>query len=1513
MCHKMRCYKGLIQITAIVLLLFFLPLNSRVHAQCNSGTTLGDDFWVMFLRNYTDSTTLTLIAAGNSNAVVTVENPRRNWRTTANLTAGGYVVIPIPFSMMRPDLFDSVLDAGLHVYSTADISLYASNFKDHTYDITTVFPTITLNTRYMFDEYPTQIPEFGVLATEDNTVIIMEGIDTVRLMRGQTYQKRHYVDSTGIEVYSNNKPFAMFQGNTCASVPDYVCCCDHLFEQSIPVDYWGNNFVVAPAQVRLGGTGAVANAGDMIRIMSSRDSCDIYIDSLLVASNLVKGAVYETIVPYTNISRLYTTKPSMVLLYLSSCNYGGQPGDPSTVIIPPIEQGVCEVAFAAYNTSMITNHYTNIVVATSDLAGMTMDSSNIASHFSPIDSVYSFAQISVQAGVHTLQNQMGDFVAYFYGLGRAESYAYTAGMGLRNIREGLQINHRSVRTVEDTVGICIYDTANIRLITNSWDTSVIWYIDDTLLNVGRLSFKHYFSNVGTYRVTAITHGLCDTLWCDTLEGVVRVVAPGVDTVRIPICPNETFNYRGTYFTGLGVHEYLYPTGGVCDSIMVLVAYLRDTIRDTVNRSICAGATYIHNGDTLSMPGLFRSTMRTPQGCDSVAYLNLAVNDTLRDTVHRTICDLGHFDTNGISYHQRGIYTQHLRYPSTGCYHNLVIDLTVLDTIYDTIYPVICVGGHFDTNGISYNTQGVYTQYLRTPDSCFHQLVIDLTVNDTLRDTIHPYICVGGYFDTNGHLGYTPVSGQNYPPYTQQGVYTQYLRDTVTGCFLDLVIDLTVNDTLRDTIYPYICVGGYFETTGYPSYTPVSGQNYPPYTQQGVYTQYLRDTITGCFLDLVIDLTVNDTLLDTIHPVICAGHSFDTGGVSYYTQGFYTQLVRDRAGCYINLVIDLTVNDTLRDTIYDTICAGTSFDTNGVSYYTSGFYSQLLSDSGGCLHRLYIDLLVNDTLRDTVHRTVCAGASFDTNGVSYYNQGFYTQVLRDSGGCLQNLVIDLMVNDTLRDTMRYYLCPGATLDTNRHLGCVPVSGVDYPPYGLSGVYTQHLRDTATGCFRNFVIIITIPDTNRVTIHPVICSGQTYNYKGQSYNRTGYYKYLWRDSVTRCYNILNIYLSVHDTFRNVVQQNLCAGSTYTHGGQTYSLQGTYLQQLHTVYGCDSIIEIHINVADTLRDTVEYSLCAGQTVGLNGQTYSYRGWFRQNFRTANGCDSVVHIHISVSDTLRDTLSFSICAGQTVEINGQSYANRGWYRQKLRTTEGCDSILGIHIAVSDTIRDTLYYNVCAGKNIEINGQPYNTQGWYRQYLHTVNGCDSIVHFFITVDTALNLKAAFKMKPLVISVQNMQIKFSDYSTGNVFDRKWIFHEIPPVFFDKEVPHERFTYYTPHYESDSLQVTLVVQNENGCDDTASDTYPIVKGNVWVPNAFTPDADQNRMLKVGYDNIATYEIFIYNRRGLLVYHSTDIDECWDGKHKGKPCPAATYVYRIHYTTKSRPNDSNEKSGTVLLVR
>ena len=633
----------------------------------------------------------------------------------------------------------------------------------------------------------------------------------------------------------------------------------------------------------------------------------------------------------------------------------------------------------------------------------------------------------------------------------------------------------------------------------------------------------------------------------------------------------------------------------------------------------------------------------------------------------------------------------------------------------------------------------------------------------------------------------------------------------------------------------------------------------------------------------------------------------------------------------------------------------------------------------------------------------------------------------------------------------------------------------------------------------MIDLTVTDTIRDTIHRTICAGASFDTNGQRYITQGFYSQLLRDTATGCYNRLYINLIVRDTYRTVVWQNICAGATFSYGGQSYYLQGTYLQQRYTVYGCDSITEIHLTVNDTIRDTVEHSVCAGQTVNVNGQTYYRDGWYRQHLRTSDGCDSILHIRLNVADTIRDTLYFSVCAGKTIEVNGITYANRGWHRQNLHTPDGCDSILHFALMVDDTIRSHDYDTICNGQLYHYHDSVYRTSGAYRHLLKTTEGCDSIVtmHLFVR-DTAvthiydtiergdtiqffgsvytqqgvyshvlqrqangcdstilLHLKvchtifnylydticvndsylfgdtvvanagvyrrvefneehcdsvivlnlmvlgypslslvdsggycqggvatlaavtnanhitwssfptdstlfgqenefvihvspdryveyiatvdiqpyncetsdvislnkpatliADIAINPAEITNDNLAVTFADNSIGEVVSRRWLFHEDDPTTRDRLVADDSIVHYAPSPESDSLEVTLMVTNTNGCHDTARNIYPIRKGDIWVPNAFTPgrrNAGQNSLFKVKYNNVLEYEINIYTREGLLVFHSTNPDISWDGTYNYKDCKGGSYVYVVRYTTKKYPKLVLEQKGMVLLIR
>ena len=91
----------------------------------------------------------------------------------------------------------------------------------------------------------------------------------------------------------------------------------------------------------------------------------------------------------------------------------------------------------------------------------------------------------------------------------------------------------------------------------------------------------------------------------------------------------------------------------------------------------------------------------------------------------------------------------------------------------------------------------------------------------------------------------------------------------------------------------------------------------------------------------------------------------------------------------------------------------------------------------------------------------------------------------------------------------------------------------------------------------------------------------------------------------------------------------------------------------------------------------------------------------------------------------------------------------------------------------------------------------------------------------------------------------------------------------------------------------------------------------IPNAFSPDdpaTDEVRRFKVFVNNptsLLSYEIFIFNRAGQMVFHSKDINQTWDGTYKGSRQPMGAYVYVIEYNEAGK--GVKRAKGTITLLR
>ena len=62
----------------------------------------------------------------------------------------------------------------------------------------------------------------------------------------------------------------------------------------------------------------------------------------------------------------------------------------------------------------------------------------------------------------------------------------------------------------------------------------------------------------------------------------------------------------------------------------------------------------------------------------------------------------------------------------------------------------------------------------------------------------------------------------------------------------------------------------------------------------------------------------------------------------------------------------------------------------------------------------------------------------------------------------------------------------------------------------------------------------------------------------------------------------------------------------------------------------------------------------------------------------------------------------------------------------------------------------------------------------------------------------------------------------------------------------------------------------------------------------------------------YMLDIYDRNGLLIFHSNDPEAFWDGTFKGQMCKEDTYVYIARYRRPGQDRLMSQK-GTVLLLK
>jgi gliding motility-associated-like protein len=118
-------------------------------------------------------------------------------------------------------------------------------------------------------------------------------------------------------------------------------------------------------------------------------------------------------------------------------------------------------------------------------------------------------------------------------------------------------------------------------------------------------------------------------------------------------------------------------------------------------------------------------------------------------------------------------------------------------------------------------------------------------------------------------------------------------------------------------------------------------------------------------------------------------------------------------------------------------------------------------------------------------------------------------------------------------------------------------------------------------------------------------------------------------------------------------------------------------------------------------------------------------------------------------------------------------------------------------------------------------------------------------------------------------------------------------------------------EVGQYQINLKLINEFGCENSFNrEIKPVSSIPFYAPNAFTPDGDQLNEEFVPYMGCTdSFEFWIMDRWGEVIFYSNDVNVGWNGTFKGKLCPVGVYSWKAKY---NGAKHNQVKLGDVHLM-
>ena len=668
------------------------------------------------------------------------------------------------------------------------------------------------------------------------------------------------------------------------------------------------------------------------------------------------------------------------------------------------------------------------------------------------------------------------------------------------------------------------------------------------------------------------------------------------------------------------------------------------------------------------------TVTSPNGTPTVT-----IKLPTTSTTTAAICYGSSYTFNGTTYTTGGTYVAHLT-NAVGCDSAATLILTVKSLSSSTTTAAICSGSSYTFNGVTYTNGGTYVAHLTNAVGCDSAATLILTVKSLSTSTTTAAICSGSSYTFNGTT------------YTNGGTYVAHLTNAV-GCDSAATLILTVKSLSTSTTTASICSGGSYTFNG------------ATYTTSGTYVAHLTNAV-GCDSATTLVLTVKSLSTSTTTAAICSGSSYTFNGATYTTSGTYVAHLTNAVGCDSATTLVLTVKATSTSTTNLSICSSSlPYSWNGYSLTSAGSYRVHLTNSVGCDSSAILVLTVKALSTSTTNASICSGGSYTFNGTTYTNGGTYVAHLTNAVGCDSAATLVLTVKSLSTSTTTAAICSGSSYTFNG------------TTHTTSGTYVAHLTNSV-GCDSAATLVLTVKSLSTSTTTASICSGSSYTFNGTTYTNGGTYVAHLTNAVG-CDSAATLVLTVKSLSTSTTTAAICSGSSYTFNGTTYTSGGTFVAHLTNAVGCDSAATLILTVKSLSTSKTTICICAGSSYTFNGVTYSTAGTYVAHLTNSVGCDSAATLVLKTKATSTSTTTAAICSGSSYTFNGTTHTTSGTYVAHLTNSVGCDSaatlVLTVNALPTTSIAGTSSF--CVGTNTLLTDNATAGSGNIACYKWYLNG----------------------------------------------------------------------------------------------------------------------------------------------------------------------------------------------------